>query len=421
MSEKAPQRKSKKNNNHTATYLLCALTLSIVIVVVVLLTSVFSKESRGENGTTMSTVEIISTDSSTDAVTEEATYPTISEITLFGRSYAQDITEFNLSSDELTGLAHDEIYSDICKALEFFNSLKSAALTAASLELDEMTSLKDNYPDIDFSWTVELCGMEVSSEETELDISGIEITDIEDFEKRIKLLGKLVYIDMCDCGLTNEQMEQLKNDFPAIKFVWKVTLGLWTIRTDTVAFSTLKDGTITYRLTNDDCKVLKYCTDMVALDLGHNKVTDLSFLEYMPELKILILVDNWLTDTQSPYLYDLSMLKYCPKLMYLEFFVGDVSDISVFDYLPNLVDLNISYNPISDVSHLLNFTKLERLYIEHTSLTEQDYELLKETYPDAYIVYYGEGSVDQGWREHERYFAMIDMFHNNYVNDLFKD
>ncbi len=421
MSEKAPQRKSKKNNNHTATYLLCALTLSIVIVVVVLLTSVFSKESRGENGTTMSTVEIISTDSSTDAVTEEATYPTISEITLFGRSYAQDITEFNLSSDELTGLAHDEIYSDICKALEFFNSLKSADLTAASLELDEMTSLKDNYPDIDFSWTVELCGMEVSSEETELDISGIEITDIEDFEKRIKLLGKLVYIDMCDCGLTNEQMEQLKNDFPSIKFVWKVTLGLWTIRTDTVAFSTLKDGTITYRLTNEDCKVLKYCTDMVALDLGHNKVTDLSFLEYMPELKILILVDNWLTDTQSPYLYDLSMLKYCPKLMYLEFFVGDVSDISVFDYLPNLVDLNISYNPISDVSHLLNFTKLERLYIEHTSLTEQDYELLKETYPDAYIVYYGEGSVDQGWREHERYFAMIDMFHNNYVNDLFKD
>ena len=29
--------------------------------------------------------------------------------------------------------------------------------------------------------------------------------------------------------------------------------------------------------------------------------------------------------------------------------------------------------------------------------------------------------IDQGWREHERYFAMIDMFHNNYVNDLFKN
>lgn len=420
MNEKAPQRKSKRNNNHTATYLLCALTISIVIVIV-LLTSVLSKKSGKENETPEHTVDTASTDTSTDTFTEEAAYPTISEITLFGRNYAQDITEFSLSSDELTGLEHDEIYSDICKALKFFNSLKSVDLTAAGLELDEMTALKDIYPDIDFIWTVKLCGKEVSSDETELDISGIEITDIEDFKKHIKALDNLNYIDMCDCGLTNEQMEQLKNDFPSIKFVWKVTLGLWTIRTDTVAFSTLKDGTITYRLTNEDCKVLKYCTDMVALDLGHNKVTDLSFLEYMPELKILILVDNWLTDTQSPYLYDLSMLKYCPKLMYLEFFVGDVSDISVFDYLPNLVDLNISYNPISDVSHLLNFTKLERLYIEHTSLTEQDYELLKETYPDAYIVYYGEGSVDQGWREHERYFAMIDMFHNNYVNDLFKN
>ncbi len=160
---------------------------------------------------------------------------------------------------------------------------------------------------------------------------------------------------------------------------------------------------------------------MVALDLGHNKVTDLTFLQYMPNLKILILVDNWLTETQSPYLYDLSMLQYCPKLEYLEFFVGDVSDISVFDYLPNLVDLNISYNPITDVSHLLNFTRLERLYLEHTGMTDADYQLLMQTYPDAYIVYYGAGSIDQGWREHERYFAMIDMFRNKYVHELFMD
>ena len=156
MNEKAPHRKSKRNNNHTATYLLCALTISIVIVIV-LLTSVLSKKSGKENETPEYMVDITSTDTSTDAITEEAAYPAISEITLFGRSYAQDINEFSLSSDELTGLEHDEIYSDICKALEFFNSLKSADLTAASLGLDEMTALKDNYPDIAFSWTVALC------------------------------------------------------------------------------------------------------------------------------------------------------------------------------------------------------------------------------------------------------------------------
>ena len=65
--------------------------------------------------------------------------------------------------------------------------------------------------------------------------------------------------------------------------------------------------------------------------------------------------------------------------------------------------------------------KIERLFLEHTQLTEADYELLQKTYPDAQVVYYGEGSVDQGWRTHDRYFAMIDMYHNNYVHELFAD
>jgi hypothetical protein len=121
------------------------------------------------------------------------------------------------------------------------------------------------------------------------------------------------------------------------------------------------------------------------------------------------------------YIDDLSYLKYVPDLKYLEFFVGSVSDISFLQYTPNLIDLNISYNPISDVTYLLNLPKIERLWCEHTNLTVEDYELLKQTYPDAKIVYYGEGSVDQGWRTHDRYFAMIDMYHNNYVHELFKD
>lgn len=269
-------------------------------------------------------------------------------------------------------------------------------------------------------WETTILEVVVKSTDTELDLNGKVVPDLDAFITQLESLPALKHVELCDSNLTNEQMEILMARFPQIKFVWKITLGLWTIRTDAVAFSTLKDGTINYRLTNEDTRVLKYCTDMVALDLGHNKVTDLSFLQYMPELRILILVDNWIGEVAEPYLNDLSMLKYCPKLMYLEFFVGDVTDISVLAELKEMVDLNISYNPISDVTPLLNFPKLERLYLEHTNMTEADYNLLKETYPDAYIVYYGEGSVDQGWRTHDRYFAMIDMFHNNYVHDLFK-
>ena len=50
-----------------------------------------------------------------------------------------------------------------------------------------------------------------------------------------------------------------------------------------------------------------------------------------------------------------------------------------------------------------------------------EYQKLVDTYPDAKIVRNGEGSIDQGWRKHERYYAMRDMFKNNYVHELFMD
>lgn len=98
----------------------------------------------------------------------------------------------------------------------------------------------------------------------------------------------------------------------------------------------------------------------------------------MPDLRILILVDNWDGDTSDHYLSDLSYVKYCKKLMYLEFFVGDVTDLSVLADLNEMVDLNISYNPVSDITPLLNYPKLERLFLEHTNVSEADYELLKK-------------------------------------------
>ncbi|MBQ4224266.1 MAG: leucine-rich repeat domain-containing protein, partial [Prevotella sp.] len=40
----------------------------------------------------------------------------------------------------------------------------------------------------------------------------------------------------------------------------------------------------------------RYCTKLKGLDLGHNAITDISFIENMPHLRVLILADNDLTD-----------------------------------------------------------------------------------------------------------------------------
>ena len=248
----------------------------------------------------------------------------------------------------------------------------------------------------------------------ELILNGHKVQNITDFVHKLENFTALTRVEMCDCGVPNDQMDSLGRYFPDTKFVWMIRINRWSIRTDQIAFSTYQGHVITYKMTSRDAQQFRYCTDLVALDLGHNSVSDVRFLRYTPQMKLLILVDN------SP-LSDIHYLKYTPKLMYLEFFVDRVSDLSVFQELPELVDINIGYNPISDITYLENIPKLERLWIECTHISYADYQKLCEIYPDAKIVYYGSGSVDQGWRNHERYWAMRDTFRNNYVNEIFTD
>lgn len=292
------------------------------------------------------------------------------------------------------------------------------------LNLPQIRDLTERYQDGELVWELDVDGVRISPDIHELDFSGHDLAALDvDMYMLLGLLPNLEKIDMCQCGFSNDEMAALQDAFPEIKIVWEIVLSHWTIRTDAVAFSTMKTCSQTFYLHDDEAKYLKYCTDLVALDLGHNYVTDLSFLQFMPELKILILVDNvkgW-DNGKIRRIDDLSMLQYVPKLEYLEFFCNRVQDISFLQYTPNLVDLNISYNPVSDASCLFELPKLERLFLEHTKIPYSEFERLQATYPDAQLEYYGEGSIDHGWRKHERYYAMRDMFKNNYVHPLFAD
>lgn len=315
-------------------------------------------------------------------------------------------------------------YEEILDHVERQGDTGLADVRDYQLNLPQIRDLTERYRDGELVWELDVDGVGITPDVRELDLSGHDLAALDlDMYMLLGLLRNLEKVDMCQCGFSNDEMSALQDAFPGIKIVWEIKLSHWTIRTDAVAFSTMKTCSQTFYLKDEEAKYLKYCTDLVALDLGHNYVTDLSFLQYMPELKILILVDNvkgW-ENGKIRRIDDLSMLQYVPKLEYLEFFCDGVKDISFLQYTPNLVDLNISYNPISDATYLFELPKLERLFLEHTRIPYSEFERLQETYPDAQLEYYGEGSIDHNWRKHERYYAMRDMFKNNYVHPLFAD
>ena len=259
-------------------------------------------------------------------------------------------------------------------------------------------------------------------EATYVDISHTDVNGV-DIDTVIERLPNLERLVMIDCGLDNDGYASLQDRHPDIKIVWEIVLSHWTIRTDSVAFSTFKTTADDFFMENDEAYYLKYCNELVALDLGHNWVSDLSFLEYMPELKILILVDNvkYKEGDNYRHLTDLSELQYVPKLRYLEIFANNVSDFSFMQYLPELEDLNISYNSVSSIQYLTGFSNLKRLWMEETYISYNNYVYLTQLYPNAQIVYFGESSIDQGWRSGPRYYAMRRMFRENIIDDLYRD
>ena len=83
--------------------------------------------------------------------------------------------------------------------------------------------------------------------------------------------------------------------------------------------------------------------------------------------------------------------------------------------------MNISYNPISDISPILNAPMMQRVWLEHTNVSADGVNQLRETYPEAKIVNVGKGSVDQGWRwGNARYEQMMKMWYGNFYGSEFQ-
>lgn len=284
-----------------------------------------------------------------------------------------------------------------------------AVLTESVLIEEQQAALATVIPEM----MITLEGKTVSNYSTMLDYKKAKISDYEGFLQALAQFPYLTRVELCESNLSNEQMEGLQNAYPNVKFVWTLKLkNYWKVRTDQLAFCTnkgIRDDEPVLR--NEDVAQLKYCTDMVALDLGHNAIRDISFVEHMPNLRILILVDNRLVD--------LSPVAHCKKLEYIETFVNRITDFSALANLANLRDVNICYNKISDISPLLNKPRLERLFVSHCGLSAEQLAYLKAEYPNVQINHTVTQSIDGGWRKVERFYALRKMFKTNTVNELF--
>ena len=291
---------------------------------------------------------------------------------------------------------------EVATALAGLPYLKTLSLTNPLAQHADLTALREEYPGVDLSWKVELFGQTFEEDTTEVDISGNIVEACEDVEKLVACLPNLEKLIMSDCGIDSETMAQFRErQRENYKVVWTVYLGnICFLRTDAETFMPYKQGE--GYLEDRETAELKYCEDIICMDLGHNYIRDLSFLEYMPKMKYLVLAHTKIRD--------ITPIAACKELVFPEINWTYVQDYSPLVELKKLEDLNLS-RTYADVTPLLEMTWLKNLWIPNRPYDE---EIVVAALPDTYVEIVSPNT--KGWRHLENYYIMRDLLGMHYMS-----
>jgi len=289
--------------------------------------------------------------------------------------------------------------------------LEDMDLRDCSLTQAELMELSSSFPNCFFLWRAQIGKAQFLTTAEEIDISGVKLDSTQAVEEMLEFLPNLKRVIMCSCGLDNETMDDLNRRYEDIRFVWSVRIGVMQVRTDAVFFYPFayerQMGLKNLRVDEDDLYPLRYCTDMIAIDIGHmTYVTTCEWAAFMPNLKYLILAETAITD-----LTPLSNLK---NLAFLEIFTTDITDYSPLLGCTGLEDLNLG-NTYGDPAPIAQMTWLKNLWWSgiqgsYGLASSEAPELLAKALPNTTMKFnLSTPNANNGWRQLENYKAMRDL------------
>ena len=349
---------------------------------------------------------------------------------------------------DVTGVTDGEL-----ELLQLLPELKTLHLKNPKADPETVAQLRSTYPKADISWEVEIAGVSFPDDTKEVDLSAVlessaaqtaagtaagtqtaagaqtatktqtttgtatgtqstketqstapAVTlNLEDLEKKMSYLSDAKQVFLGKCGLDNEELAALRERVrDSYKLVWTVQLGKkLTARTDDTTFMPVREHV--YYFLDEDAYNLRYCEDMLCVDVGHMGLTNIDFVKGMPHLQILILAHNG-------QLQDISPISSCKELIFLELDWSAVKDFTPLVGCTSLEDLNIGLTYPS-VEPLMQMTWLKNLWMVDRGGAYQ----LSQALPDTKIVASADVTVGAGWRNLPNYYKMRDMLGMEYM------
>jgi internalin A len=128
-------------------------------------------------------------------------------------------------------------------------------------------------------------------------------------------------------------------------------------------------------------------TNLIKIDLSHNRISDYRFLEKLDSLRILYLSSNQISDISflektkninsldlsHNQISDISLLEKMKKIQSLDLSHNQISDISFLEKTKNILSLNLCFNQISDISPIVHLIQ-KGLQISNLNLQEFNFK-----------------------------------------------
>ena len=117
-------------------------------------------------------------------------------VELFGEKYPSSTKELTLADPDVEVLT---------QMLPYLTELQSLHLTQSTASAQALCGLKEALPEINVTWDKTILGQAHSSEDTEFDFSGMELT-LEEVEEGMRYFPNAEKVILSDCGIDNETM-----------------------------------------------------------------------------------------------------------------------------------------------------------------------------------------------------------------------
>lgn len=265
-------------------------------------------------------------------------------------------------------------------------------------------------------YSFELFGQEVNTKTTtELHYckESIGNSGLEQFREVLPYMENLTYLTFDRCDTTDEAVAELRDEFPDANIAWRIFFSPFSCMTDVEKIWASCD------LRDNVTEPLKYCNKVKYLDIGHNALKDISFIQYMPDLEILIV--------SCGEIEDISPIKYCQKLKFFECAETYVRDISPIGDVPGLEDVNIGGNGKMkpDFSCLYKLSNPKRIFIQNYYNSNVNMEKiedeLQEAFPDCEVdtIWNGHSALNDLWRFTRRYYGSYNTQYQM-IRDIFE-